>query len=59
MASLLTWTMLLLGEYLEWQEHASTEIWEVCGFNNDMDAKKLNQMKIVSTFFIAFKCYPI
>jgi cytochrome P450 len=45
--SFLTWTMLLLAEYPEWQERARIEIWEVCGFNNDMDVTKLNQMKIV------------
>jgi cytochrome P450 len=43
----LTWTMLLLAEYPEWQERARIEILEVCGFNNDMDVTKLNQMKIV------------
>lgn len=48
-SSFLTWTMLLLVEYPEWQEHVQTEIWEVFGFNNDMDVTKLNQMKIVST----------
>ncbi len=48
-SSFLTWTMLLLAEYPEWQERARTEIREVCGFNNDMDVTKLNQMKIVST----------
>ncbi|KAH9546838.1 hypothetical protein CY35_11G002100 [Sphagnum magellanicum] len=46
-ASHLTWTMLLLAEYPEWQERARIEVWEVCGFNNEMDVTKLNQMKIV------------
>ncbi len=41
--------MLLLAEYPEWQEHVEIEIWEVFGFNNDMDVTKLNQMKIVNT----------
>jgi PHYB activation tagged suppressor 1 len=48
-SSFCTWTMVFLAEYFEWQEHVRTKIWEVCGFNNDMDVKKLNQMKIVST----------
>jgi len=48
-SSFVTWTMLLLAEYPEWQECVRTEIREVCGFNNDMDVTKLNQMKIVST----------
>jgi cytochrome P450 len=48
-ASHLTWTMLLLAEYPEWQERARIEVREVCGFNNEMDVTKLNQMKIVST----------
>jgi hypothetical protein len=55
MASLLTWTMLLLFKYLAWQERVQIEIWEVCGFNNDMDATKLNQMKIVNTYFYSFQ----
>ncbi|CAM6066140.1 unnamed protein product [Sphagnum tenellum] len=46
-SSFLTWTMLLLAEYPEWQERARSEIREVCNFNNDIDATKLNQMKIV------------
>jgi cytochrome P450 len=45
--SFLTWTMLLLAEYPEWQERARAEIQEVCSFNNDINATKLNQMKIV------------
>jgi cytochrome P450 len=48
-SSFFTWTMLLLAEYPEWQEHVRTKIWEVCDFNNDMDVTKLNQMNIVST----------
>jgi cytochrome P450 len=49
--SFLTWTMLLLAEYPEWQERARAEIQEVCSFKSDIDATKLNQMKIVSTYF--------
>jgi hypothetical protein len=55
MASLLTCTMLLLAKYPEWQECVRTETWEVCGFHNDMDATKLNHMKIVSTYFYSFQ----
>jgi len=59
-SSFLTWTMLLLAKYPKWQERARIEIREVCGFNNDMDVTKLNQMKIVNTIiFIAFKFYAI
>ncbi|CAK9862389.1 unnamed protein product [Sphagnum jensenii] len=47
MSSFLTWTMLMLAEYPEWQERARTEILKVCGPKNDMDASKLNQLKIV------------
>jgi PHYB activation tagged suppressor 1 len=47
--SFLIWIMLLLAKYPKWQECTQVEIWEVCGFNNDMHATKLNQMKIVST----------
>jgi cytochrome P450 len=53
--SFLTWKMLLLAENLEWQECARTEIQEVCSFNNDINATKLNQMKIVSTYFYNFE----
>jgi PHYB activation tagged suppressor 1 len=48
-SSFLTWTILLLAKYPEWQERARIEIREVCGFNHDMDVTKLNQMKIVGT----------
>ncbi len=47
----LTWTMLLLAEYLEWQQCAQVEILEVCGLNNDMDSTKFNQLKIVDDYF--------
>ncbi len=53
--SFLTWTMLLLAEYPKWQERARVEIREVCSFKNDIDATKLNQMKIVSTYFYNFE----
>jgi hypothetical protein len=46
--------MLMLAEYPEWQEHAWTEILKVCGPKIDMDAFKLNQLKIVSAFLKVF-----
>jgi len=48
-ASHLTWTKFLLNEYHEWQERARIEVWDICGFNNEMDVTKFNQMKISST----------
>ncbi|KAH9561112.1 hypothetical protein CY35_05G002100 [Sphagnum magellanicum] len=46
-STFITWTMLLLAEYPEWQDHARTEILEVCGPNIEMDTSKLNRMKNV------------
>jgi cytochrome P450 len=44
----LTWTLLLLAEYPEWQECARAEILEVCGHNiNNLDAFMLTKMKMV------------
>ncbi len=57
MSSFLTWTMLMLAEYPEWQERARTEILKVCGPKNDMDASKLNQLKIVSAFLKVFNIF--
>jgi cytochrome P450 len=52
-SSMLTWTLLLLAEYPEWQECARTEILEVCGCNiNDLNATMIAKMKIVSVFFL-------
>ncbi len=50
-STFITWTMLLLVEYPEWQDHARKEILEVCGPIIEMDISKLNQMKNVSPFF--------
>ncbi len=50
-SSLLTWTLLLLAEYPEWQERARTEILEACGCNiNDLNAMMITKMKTVSVF---------
>lgn len=47
-SSSLTWTLLLLAEYPEWQECARTEILEVCGCNiNNLNATMITKMKIV------------
>jgi len=50
-STFITWTMLLLAEYPEWQDHARKEILEVCGPNIEMDTSKLNRMKNVSPSF--------
>jgi hypothetical protein len=54
-ASLLTWTLLLLAEYSEWQDSARIEILELCGRNiNNLDASMISKMKIVSFFKFLF-----
>jgi PHYB activation tagged suppressor 1 len=54
-ASLLTWTLLLLAEYSEWQDNARIEILELCGGNiNNLDASMISKMKIVSFFKFLF-----
>jgi len=54
-ASLLTWTLLLLAEYYEWQDSARIEILELCGQNiNNLDASMISKMKIVSFFKFLF-----
>jgi PHYB activation tagged suppressor 1 len=54
-ASLLTWTLLLLAEYSEWQDSARIEILELCGGNiNNLDASMISKMKIVSFFKFLF-----
>ncbi len=50
-STFITWTMLLLAEYLEWQDHARKEVLEVYGPTVEMDTSKLNQMKNVSPSF--------
>jgi len=55
LASLLTWTLLLLAEYSEWQDNARIEILELCGQNiNNLDASMISKMKIVSFFKFLF-----
>ncbi len=54
-ASLLTWTLLLMAEYSEWQDNARIEILELCGQNiNNLDASMISKMKIVSFFKFLF-----
>jgi hypothetical protein len=54
-ASLLTWTLLLLAEYSEWQDSARIEILELCGGNiNNLDASMISKMKIVNFFKFLF-----
>ncbi len=56
-STFITWTMLFLAEYPEWQDCARKEILEVCGPNIEMDTSKLNQMKMVSSFFKTLNSY--
>ncbi|KAA0053763.1 cytochrome P450 CYP72A219-like protein [Cucumis melo var. makuwa] len=47
-AALLTWTMILLGRYSEWQDRARAEVLEVFGDNKNLDFDPLSHLKIVS-----------
>lgn len=59
-SSSLTWTLLLLAEYQEWQECARAEILEVCGCNiNNLNATMITKMKIVSVFVCVCVCVDI
>uniref|UniRef100_A0A0C9S6X4 TSA: Wollemia nobilis Ref_Wollemi_Transcript_14198_1611 transcribed RNA sequence n=1 Tax=Wollemia nobilis TaxID=56998 RepID=A0A0C9S6X4_9CONI len=46
-ATLLTWTIILLGMHQDWQERARREVLEVCGKNDFPNADAVNGLKIV------------
>ena len=55
-ATLLTWTMVLLSSYSEWQERARAEVFEIFG-NKKPDYDGLSRLKVVSVmifFYIYF-----
>lgn len=46
-STLLTWTMLLLGCDMEWQEKAREEVLAICGRSNPPTRDSLNHLKVV------------
>lgn len=48
-AGLLTWTMIVLSMYPDWQEKARDEVLRICA-NRTFDFEAINQLKIVSSF---------
>lgn len=54
-ASLVTWTVYLLGTNLSWQKHARAEVQSV----EDLDVKKLSQLKTLGMiFWEALRLFP-
>lgn len=50
---LLTWTMVLLSMYPDWQSRARAEVQELCG-SNMPNYESIGQLKIVSIIFYFF-----
>ncbi|KAI3502078.1 hypothetical protein L1887_30109 [Cichorium endivia] len=57
-ATLLVWTMVLLAQHRNWQEHARDEALKVFG-DRKPDIDGLNQLKIINTIFLeVLRLYP-
>ncbi|EFJ29722.1 hypothetical protein SELMODRAFT_267282 [Selaginella moellendorffii] len=57
-ATLLTWTLMLLGGYPEWQERARAEVHEVCG-NEIPDGESVSRLKLVGMIlYETLRLYP-
>ncbi|EFJ28073.1 hypothetical protein SELMODRAFT_94541 [Selaginella moellendorffii] len=57
-ATLLTWTLMLLGGYPEWQERARAEVHEVCG-NEIPDGESVSRLKLLGMIlYETLRLYP-
>ncbi|EFJ27842.1 hypothetical protein SELMODRAFT_94751 [Selaginella moellendorffii] len=57
-ASLLTWTLMLLGGYPEWQDRARAEVHEVCGTETP-DGENVSKLKLIGAIlYETLRLYP-
>lgn len=50
-SSLLTWALMFLGTYTEWQDRARKEVMELCRDGSPPDIETISNMKVVSGLF--------